>query len=268
MCSCKLEEHPQLQGRRCKVYRQNMQQLRVHLKQELNHSECIQQDALLLGCIYGHQGVLARLPPQHKGTKQECEQVNCWLLQIRKGSVLLHPLNDEQRLFILSYALWPLRLSCLCLKKMNLLYLDTSDKFWQSCLLVLLATAKMQWKVCLLLELVGNRSTKRFLCQKRCYTNTGMFVGFCGFFFGGRGKNFDVFLNGKDWPKIYRRFDSYYLNATIIPKLKIVFFILLLIIAEAKVVPYWKWLWPCPQASSKRETPCCSLDPTRFPLPC
>lgn len=73
------------------------------------------------------------------------------------------------------------------------------------------------------------------------------------FFFGGRGKNFDVFLNGKDWPKIYRRFDSYYLNATIIPKLKIVFFILLLIIAEAKIVPYWKWLWPCPQASSKRE---------------
>lgn len=190
MCSCKLEEHPQLQGRRCKVYRQNMQQLRVHLKQELNHSECIQQDALLLGCIYGHQGVLARLPPQHKGTKQECEQVNCWLLQIRKGSVLLHPLNDEQRLFILSYALWPLRLSCLCLKKMNLLYLDTSDKFWQSCLLVLLATTKMQWKVCLLLELVGNRSMKRFLCQKRCYTNAGMFVGYCGFFFWREGKEF------------------------------------------------------------------------------
>lgn len=76
-------------------------------------------------------------------------------------------------------------------------------------------------------------------------TQECLWVGFFVCFFGERGKNFDAFLNRKYWQKLYRRLDSYHLNATTIPKLEVVLFILLLIIAEAKIVPYWKWLWPC-----------------------
>lgn len=96
---------------------------------------------------------------------------------------------------------------------------------------------------------------KHFLCQKKVLHQhrNAYGLGFLFVFFGERGKNFDAFLNRKYWQKLYRRLDSYHLNATTIPKLEVVLFILLLIIAEAKIVPYWKWLWPCSQASSKRE---------------
>lgn len=81
---------------------------------------------------------------------------------------------------------------------------------------------------------------KHFLCQKKVLHQhrNAYGLGFLFVFFGERGKNFDAFLNRKYWQKLYRRLDSYHLNATTIPKLEVVLFILLLIIAEAKIVPY------------------------------